>query len=225
MSKQSVDLLHGDIKSALLKFALPLFLGQVFQQMYNMVDALVVGNLCGENALAAVTSTGSLIFLIVGFFGGVYGGVGVVIARCYGAGDEYQVKRAVGTAVLGTVISGAFLTLLGVFGSPVLLRWNYMIENANFKSVKLSNDFKLNDINYMFYYYAGKKLDLSDWDMSEITTMQYAFYGTELEELTIGYTPKLRTIRNAFSSSTELRKLSAVHCAEMWDTYNAFKGL
>jgi putative MATE family efflux protein len=123
MSKQSVNLLQGDIKSGLLRFALPLFLGQVFQQMYNMVDALVVGNLCGENALAAVTSTGSLIFLIVGFFGGVYGGVGVVIARCFGAGDDEQLKRSVGTAVLGTLISGAFLTLLGVFGSPVLLRW------------------------------------------------------------------------------------------------------
>ena len=123
MSKQSVNLLEGDIKSGLLRFALPLFLGQVFQQMYNMVDALVVGNLCGENALAAVTSTGSLIFLIVGFFGGVYGGVGVVIARCFGAGDEYQVKRAVGTAVLGTILSGLFLTLLGYFGSPVMLGW------------------------------------------------------------------------------------------------------
>ena len=123
MSKQSVNLLQGDIKSGLLRFALPLFLGQVFQQLYNMVDALVVGNLCGENALAAVTSTGSLIFLIVGFFGGVYGGVGVVIARCFGAGDEYQVRRAVGTAVMGTLLSGAFLTLLGYFGSPILLRW------------------------------------------------------------------------------------------------------
>lgn len=102
---------------------------------------------------------------------------------------------------------------------------NYMFDSANFKSVKLSKDFKLKDINYMFYYYKGKKLDLSDWDMSEITTMQYGFNGTELEELTLGYTPKLRTLRNTFSSSTELRKLSAVHCAEIWDTYNAFKGL
>ena len=123
MSKQSVNLLQGDIKTGLLRFALPLFLGQVFQQMYNMVDALVVGNLCGENALAAVTSTGSLIFLIVGFFGGVYGGVGVVIARCFGAGDQHQLKRAVGTAVMGTLLSGVFLTLLGYFGSPILLRW------------------------------------------------------------------------------------------------------
>ena len=102
---------------------------------------------------------------------------------------------------------------------------DYMFENANFKSIKLSKDFKLNDINYMFYHYAGKKLDLSDWDMSEITTMQYAFYGTDLEELTIGYTPKLRTLRNTFSSSSELRKLNAVHCADIWDTINAFKGL
>lgn len=122
MSKRPVSLLEGDIRTGLLRFALPLFLGQVFQQLYNMVDALVVGNLCGENALAAVTSTGSLIFLIVGFFGGVYGGVGVVIARCYGAGDGPQVRRAVGTAVLGTLLSGAFLTLLGYFGSPLLLR-------------------------------------------------------------------------------------------------------
>ena len=102
---------------------------------------------------------------------------------------------------------------------------NYMFENANFKNIKFSNDFKLTDINYMFYHYCGKKLNLSDWDMSEITTMQYAFYGTDLEELTIGYTPKLRTLRNTFSSSSELRKLNAVHCADIWDTYNAFKGL
>lgn len=122
MSKQPVSLLEGDIKTGLLRFALPLFLGQIFQQMYNMVDALVVGNMVGENALAAVTSTGSLIFLIVGFFGGVYGGVGVVIARFYGAGNDHQVKRAVGTAVLGTVISGLLLTLIGVVFSPALLQ-------------------------------------------------------------------------------------------------------
>ncbi len=122
MKKTSADLLSGDIRTGLLRFALPLFLGQVFQQLYNMADALVVGNFLGENALAAVTSTGSLIFLIVGFFGGVYGGVGVVIARCYGAGDGHQVRRSVGTAVAGTLISGVLLTLLGYFGSPTLLR-------------------------------------------------------------------------------------------------------
>ena len=122
MSKQPVSLLQGDIKSGLLRFALPLFLGQVFQQLYNMVDALVVGNFVGENALAAVTSTGSLIFLLVGFVGGIYGGVGVVIARSFGAGDEHQVKRAVGTAVAGSLIAGALLTFVGVCFTPALLR-------------------------------------------------------------------------------------------------------
>lgn len=55
--------------------------------------------------------------------------------------------------------------------------------------------------------------------------MQYCFYGTELEELTLGYTPKLRTLRNTFSNSSELRKLNCVQCANIQDTYNAFKGL
>lgn len=102
---------------------------------------------------------------------------------------------------------------------------DFMFENANFKSVKFSKDFKLNDINYMFYYYDGKKLDLSDWDMSEITTIQYTFYNTELEELTIGYTPKLRSLRHSFSLSDKLRKLNTVQCADIWDTSDAFKGL
>ena len=79
--QQNVDLIGGDIRTGLLRFAFPLFLGQLFQQLYNMVDALVVGNYEGQNALAAVTSTGSLIFLLVGFFGGVFSGVSVVIAR------------------------------------------------------------------------------------------------------------------------------------------------
>lgn len=61
--------------------------------------------------------------------------------------------------------------------------------------------------------------------MSDITTMQYGFYGTELEELTLGYTPKLRTLRNTFSNSASLRKLNTVQCANIQDTYNAFKGL
>lgn len=118
----SVDLIHSSIRKNLLLFAFPLFLGQLFQQLYNMVDALVVGNYVGQDALAAVTSTGSLIFLLVGFFGGVFGGVSVVIARCYGAGDEERLRRAVGTAVAVALISGAILTAVGVLATPFLLR-------------------------------------------------------------------------------------------------------
>lgn len=120
--QQNVDLIGGDIRTGLLRFAFPLFLGQLFQQLYNMVDALVVGNYEGQNALAAVTSTGSLIFLLVGFFGGVFSGVSVVIARNYGAGDEHQVRRSVGTAVSLALLAGAALTVIGVLFSPWILR-------------------------------------------------------------------------------------------------------
>ncbi|MBQ1705356.1 MAG: MATE family efflux transporter [Clostridia bacterium] len=121
-SGTGIDLIRGRIRPNLLRFALPLFLGQLFQQLYNAVDALVVGNLVGQDALAAVTSTGSLIFLLVGFFGGVFGGVSVVIARCFGAGDEERLRRAVGTAVSTALISGAALTVIGVTATPALLR-------------------------------------------------------------------------------------------------------
>lgn len=122
MGKQKVDLIHGDIRSNLLRFALPLFLGQLFQQLYNMADALVVGNYLGQDALAAVTSTGSLIFLVTGFFGGMFGGVGVVIARFFGANDAHQTRRAVGTAVTFALIAGGIMTLLGTVGSAPLLQ-------------------------------------------------------------------------------------------------------
>lgn len=122
MGKQTVDLIHGEIRSNLLRFALPLFLGQLFQQLYNMADALVVGNYLGQDALAAVTSTGSLIFLVVGFFGGMFSGVGVVIARSFGAQDAPQTRRAVGTAVSFALIAGGIMTLLGTVGCAPLLR-------------------------------------------------------------------------------------------------------
>lgn len=123
MGKQKVDLIQGDIRSNLLRFALPLFLGQLFQQLYNMADALVVGNYLGQDALAAVTSTGSLIFLVTGFFGGMFGGVGVVIARFFGANDAHQTRRAVGTAVTFALIAGGIMTLLGTVGCAPLLKW------------------------------------------------------------------------------------------------------
>ena len=122
MGKQTVDLIHGEIRSNLLRFALPLFLGQLFQQLYNMADALVVGNYLGQDALAAVTSTGSLIFLVVGFFGGMFSGVGVVIARSFGAQDGPMTRRAVGTAVSFALIAGGIMTLLGTVGCAPLLR-------------------------------------------------------------------------------------------------------
>jgi putative MATE family efflux protein len=103
-------------------FALPLFWGNLFQQLYNMADSLIVGNFLGKSSLAAVTCTGSLIFLLVGFFNGTAMGAGVVIARFFGAKDYKKVKTAIHTDLAFGVACGVALTIIGVLFAPQILR-------------------------------------------------------------------------------------------------------
>lgn len=115
-------LTEGSIPIKMLSFAFPLFLGNVFQQLYNVADSLIVGNFLGADALAAVSSSGSLIFLMVGFFNGMSVGAGVVTAKYFGARDTKSLERAVHTTVAFGIASGLALTLVGVFGTPLILR-------------------------------------------------------------------------------------------------------
>ncbi|NLJ91314.1 MAG: MATE family efflux transporter [Clostridiales bacterium] len=113
---------EGKISKSLIFFAVPIFLGNLFQQLYNVVDSLVVGNVLGKEALAAVSSTGSLIFLIVGFINGIFVGAGVTIARYYGANNKEKLSLAVHTTIAFGFIAGIIVTLLGVGFSPLLLK-------------------------------------------------------------------------------------------------------
>lgn len=114
---------EGVIWKRIIAFAVPIFFGNLFQQFYNMADSLIVGNFLGSEALAAVSSSGPLIFLMVGFFNGLALGTGVVIARYYGAGDRERVCKAVHTTVAMGALGGLFLTVAGVFLTPHLLVW------------------------------------------------------------------------------------------------------
>lgn len=107
----------------MLLFALPIFLGNVFQQFYNAFDAWCVGNFIGENALAAVSSSGSLIFLMVSFFNGLAMGAGVVIARYFGAAQYDSMGKAIHTAIAFGLVTGVVLTGAGVAFTPTILRW------------------------------------------------------------------------------------------------------
>ena len=107
----------------MLLFALPVFLGNVFQQLYNTFDAWCVGNYIGENALAAVSSSGSLIFMMVSFFNGVAMGAGVVIARYFGARQYEDMRRSIHTAIAFGLATGAALTVAGIALTPVILQW------------------------------------------------------------------------------------------------------
>lgn len=119
----STLLTEGTIWKKILSFAFPLFLGNLFQQLYNTADSLIVGNFISSDALAAVSSSGSLIFLLVGFFNGISVGAGVVIARYYGARDSEKVERAVHTTVAFGLAAGVVLMFMGIFFTPHILQW------------------------------------------------------------------------------------------------------
>ncbi len=114
---------EGSIGRKIIAFALPLFLGNLFQQLYNTADSLIVGNFLGSNALAAVSSSGNLIFIMVGFFHGIAAGAGVVIARYYGARELKSVKKAVHTTIAFGLAAGIFLTIAGVLLTSHILIW------------------------------------------------------------------------------------------------------
>ena len=112
--KQEVDMTEGGIFRHLLLFSLPLLVGHLFQQFYNMVDTWVVGNYVSNEAFSAVGSVGPIINTLIGFFAGLASGAGAVISQFFGAKREDKVQQTVHTALVMTVILGIAFTA----GSP-----------------------------------------------------------------------------------------------------------
>lgn len=122
-----LDMTKGKPLPVILKFTLPLVIGNVFQQLYNMADTIIVGRYVGAGALAAVGSTGTIMFLIIGFSQGITAGFSILTAQRYGAGDEKGVKRSVANGILLSlfvilILTSASLlimrTLLGLMNTP-----------------------------------------------------------------------------------------------------------
>lgn len=122
-SATTMDMTQGNPYSLMIGFALPVLLSQIFQQLYNTADAFIVGKCLGTNALAAVTSSGTLIFLLISFVMGTAMGAGVVISRYFGAGKETEVSRAIHTVLAFGIASGIVLTIVGVALTPTFLKW------------------------------------------------------------------------------------------------------
>lgn len=115
---------EGVIWKNLLAFFFPILLGTLFQQMYNTVDAIIVGKFVGKEALAAVGgATGVLINLIVGFFVGLSSGATVILSQFYGARNHEKVSQTVHTAAAMALAGGAIIMVLGIAFSPALLSW------------------------------------------------------------------------------------------------------
>ena len=137
-------LTEGKPSKVLVSFAMPIFLSQLFQQLYNTADSFIVGNYLGKEALAAVNSSGSLIYLLISFFVGASMGAGVVISRYFGAGDYERVSKAVHTNAVFSLICGIVLSVFGVTMTPQILHW-----------MGVPDDVLPNSVQYLRYYFFG----------------------------------------------------------------------
>lgn len=117
------DMTKGSVNKNLVGFALPIFLSQLFQQLYNTADSLIVGRFLGTEALAAVSSAGNLVFLLISFFTGLAMGSGVLISKYFGAHDDKMLNRSLHTNLTFGLISGIALSIFGYCFVGQFLTW------------------------------------------------------------------------------------------------------
>ena len=122
--RRDVDMTEGSIVKHLIRFAIPLLIGNLFQQLYNMVDTWVVGQYVSDTAFSAVGTVGSITNMLIGFFLGFSGGAGVIISQYYGAKDEEKVQKAVHTSLCMTFVMAILFTIVGILIVPYMLRLN-----------------------------------------------------------------------------------------------------
>ena len=144
MKKGEKDMTKGAILPQILFFALPLILGQLFQQLYNTFDTWCVGNFVGKNSFSAVGTVGSITNMLIGFAGGFSTGAGVVISQYYGAGDKENVRRSVHTFILFMIILSLFLSIMGVALTPLLI-----------KIIKAPPEVAKEQYSYLTIYFTG----------------------------------------------------------------------
>ena len=120
--RHEMDMTTGSIAKNLFTFAVPLLIGNLFQQLYNMVDTWVIGQTGDSGAYAAVGSVGPIINIMIGIFSGLASGAGVVISRYFGAKEPDKVKRAVHTSLVMTILFSVLFTAVGVLLTPLSLR-------------------------------------------------------------------------------------------------------
>lgn len=149
------DMTTGNPLKIILLFSIPVFFGNLFQQFYNMVDTMIVGQFLGEDALAAVGSTGSIMFLVLGFSMGITQGFGVMISQAFGAKDEKGLKHYVAVSILLGLIVSTVLTILTIIFSRKLLLFMNTPENILGMANSYIKVIFLGIIGSMFYNIAS----------------------------------------------------------------------
>lgn len=152
------ELTEGSIGKALLKFFFPIMFGTFFQQLYNTVDAIIVGRFVGSNALAAVGgSSGMIVSLIVGFFIGLTSGASVIVSQFFGSGDREKVSKSMHTIYAFSIIGSFVISVVGYFLAPALLKMMSTPADIYEDSLLYLRVFLLG-IVFMFIYNTGSAL-------------------------------------------------------------------
>lgn len=138
------NMTEGNITVHIILFALPLLIGNVFQQLYNMVDTWVIGNFASNEAYSAVGNVGPIINTLIGFFTGLSSGAGVVISQYFGAKRHDDVQKAVHTSIVMTLILSVLFTVIGVCMTPLMLGL-----------MKMPDSVKPEAVTYLTIYFAG----------------------------------------------------------------------
>lgn len=116
------DMTKGNPMQLLIQFSLPLLVGNIFQQLYNMVDSIIVGNFVGANALGAIGTTNSLNFFFFSLVAGLSVGIGIIVAQYFGFGDEEKVKDAIGNSIWIITVCSVIMAIIGfVTARPILV--------------------------------------------------------------------------------------------------------
>ncbi len=122
-TKRITDMTEGNPLRHIFLFTMPLLIGNLFQQFYNLVDSIVVGNYVGANALASVGTCGSLNFLFFSLSSGLAIGIGILASQYFGAKNDALIRATVANSAYILIAAGTAVSLLGFFGAPVFLRW------------------------------------------------------------------------------------------------------
>lgn len=149
--KTTRDLTKGNPYGLIIAFAMPLMLSQIFQQLYNTADTFIVGKFLGTDSLAAVSASGTLIFMLASFFIGTGMGSGVAISRYFGAGNREKVMTAIYTNFAFALVAGVLLTVVGVFLTPTFLVWMKTDEQVLPEAITYFRYFFLGSIATVLY--------------------------------------------------------------------------
>ena len=228
--RKDVDMTQGSIIRHIITFAIPLLLGNIFQQLYNMVDTWVVGNYVSNEAFSAVGSVGPITNMLIGFFLGLSSGAGVVISQYYGAKHYENVQKTVHTAITMTLIIGVLFTIIGISMTPLMLQLmktpdNVLPEATSYLTIYFSGLMGLmlynvgagilraiGDSQRPFYFLVACAITNTVLDLVFVLVFHMGVKGVALATITSQALSAVLVIITLFRSTTcvklEIRKLS-----------------